>query len=329
MTLVLAVVSPWAVHICSDIRLSYLDESGSLQIRDSSPKHVNLDYSSLQGVVTYTGIGSIGDVAPSDWLASCLASERLGASPTFEEVVNRIGRESDVWWRANRRSIQSLPKGWRRHSTLVVGVEGGVLRLGLVSNFQRLGGQDRTDPLATFSVTTGAGWKSRVVVLGATAAVSRADRHLLKAVAEGHLSSFGEDQKPKVIGVTARNVTISPEHTPPDQVRFSEASARIASSLAWLNRRIADEAEGSSVGPVISPGCIVTTVFGDGSTHRSQFGPGWAFAPSAGDWADPISLFLYLIRRRDRGEIAPEDVNQILSQWPRGDASIENSGGGP
>ena len=72
----------------------------------------------------------------------------------------------------------------------------------------------------------------------------------------------------------------------------------------------------------------MTTVFGDGSTHRYQFGPGWAFAPSAGDWADPLSLSLYLIRRRDRGEIASEDVDQILSQWPRGEASIENSGGG-
>ena len=72
MTLLITIVAPWGVWQCSDHRLT--DSKGNIH-DDFAPKQVTIIAEDGTALLSYTGIGKIGNEYVSDWIAATLTGE--------------------------------------------------------------------------------------------------------------------------------------------------------------------------------------------------------------------------------------------------------------
>jgi hypothetical protein len=87
VTLLLGIVTPWGAWMTSDHRLTRLP--GGQLITDTSVKHVGIKASNGIAVVTYTGIGRVGNEDMSDWLRTTLRGENRALEDTAELIATR------------------------------------------------------------------------------------------------------------------------------------------------------------------------------------------------------------------------------------------------
>jgi hypothetical protein len=94
LTLLLGIVAPWGMWMTSDHRLTRLP--GGQLVTDTSLKHLGVRASNGIALVTYTGIGRVGNEDLSDWLRTTLRGENR----TLEETADLIAaRASDRFGR--------------------------------------------------------------------------------------------------------------------------------------------------------------------------------------------------------------------------------------
>ena len=172
MTLNLVLASKIAVHVGADFRLTNADTGGIVSER--SPKILVLREHSWEAVVTYCGVGRWKARATSDWLKLWLVHNQE-ENPSFGDTANKIEHEGSSWLAEMR--VAGAYTG--PHSFILAGLVGGVSKIALISNYDRLQGAARgvSDPLST-EITSP---RKRIIVCGATHAVSRAHRKSLLA----------------------------------------------------------------------------------------------------------------------------------------------------
>ena len=178
VTLLLGVPRREVFHLAVDSRLTHGGRPVGI-----SPKRTELSYEGLYGIASYIGVAALDQDAleTSDWIADVLATENVGGSPRFDDLLERLALE------AKRRFGAAMSE----LTIILPAVESGKPMLGMVSNRQTLDGVGAVQ--RRFMTSTRPGWGPEVIILGASSAVNRQDRKLLETLAKVRLPVRASD----------------------------------------------------------------------------------------------------------------------------------------
>lgn len=165
MTLNVTVLTHDFAACVTDRRLSARRQVLSEQAR----KLIQIDTGPFKGLVAYNGIGrSTGGETPNDWLSEAQA---LGAA-TLHQFCDRLKTVSEPRIRALAPQFHNNP----RHTFVLSGFELGTPVMGLVSNYESLGGPDNpraSDKLEVGFVTPRPEAPFGMIITGATHIIRR------------------------------------------------------------------------------------------------------------------------------------------------------------
>jgi hypothetical protein len=96
MTLNITIVAPWGIWQCSDLRLTRWPRGDIVD--DYSIKHVTARCTDGTALISYTGLGRVGQYSVSDWLRRTLRGESRTVDDTLsfirEKATSRLGRNA-------------------------------------------------------------------------------------------------------------------------------------------------------------------------------------------------------------------------------------------
>ena len=282
MTLLIALPTVHRLHVAVDARLSSFNNRGTLvKWIDSSPKHVDLRFSGLGGFVAWTGVGAIDGVDTADWVADVLRPDVVGKEPSLDVVLETLAAGASLFHRHLNKDEDAL-------TFLVGALEGGRPILAMVSNREPLHGTSQSEH-AGFTISIG-GWKRRVVVAGSGRDdVSPADMAVLRGISK-HRWSYRQG------GSCA-----------------DEWDAFVGGELRDLIARVARSQKEKKKEETVSPTSNYWRMDLNGGISGSGNAP---FAPTAGTrQGNVIGDFLFLNRKRERGEITAEEMNEELMRF--------------
>jgi hypothetical protein len=218
MTLNISLLTEHTIYQSADLRLINCDTKRIEP--DRSTKIVTLLYPSWSGFVTYTGIGRWHGKHTSTQLIDWLTGIKTA---TFAETAARICE-------AGTEYLGEIERGWerRKHSFILVGFEGGLPQLAVISNFENIDRVFSASPQALLRV---AAWT-----------FSGRARHTINGI------------KSAVSGTARASLFRILRESPEDPQRVRNLLARINS----------DAASSSLSGRSISPECTVYSLRSDG-----------------------------------------------------------------
>jgi hypothetical protein len=185
MTLNITVLTPDVIYQSADFRLTNADTC--TLVTDASRKLISLQYSGWDGLITYTGLGRWRDRDVSQWVVDWVAGIDDATPDWMANSIAVRGSEllSEVLARTGMRF---------RHTFVLAAFVGGRVRAYLISNFENGRSRPRAAADSRLQVTPlvlSTHRRSRVVVTGASPAVTRVQRRQLERIAAAHPGDGG------------------------------------------------------------------------------------------------------------------------------------------
>lgn len=178
MTLNIALVTPWAIHLSADFRLSRLEPNTHDQwvpISNHSAKIVTVQYWDWGGFVSYCGMGMWNSKHTYQYVAEWL-THPLGDQRTFEEIVQIIQSKGTAWLAEIARVKGTRPP----HTFIVAGFVGNDAKVAMVSNFETFGIPLPSPPVPALEISMKTTHYTWIYITGIPKAVSDQNRTFLK-----------------------------------------------------------------------------------------------------------------------------------------------------
>jgi len=223
MTLLLTAMNTAAIHQSSDYRLT--DLSTGKPVEDSAgAKQVSFGGMDFAAQISFTGVASVGGVGIRDLISKVVAP--VTRASELQAVVGSLAT-------AGTDAIKNVALDKRFVTILLAVTQGGKLpRVFLISNADRPDAARLQSPLGVLEVHEVVALSPRALICGLTAAVSLADRKLLRQLS-----------------------------------RSSQSSGQIRNVLAEINKRAAGSSKGG-----ISAECMVSSLLADGTRSSQNIG---------------------------------------------------------
>jgi hypothetical protein len=185
MTLNITVLTPDVIYQSADFRLA--DADTRALITDASRKLISLQYSNWDGLITYTGLGRWRNRDVSQWIVDWVTGVN-DATPDW--MATRIAERGDLLL----DEVLARTGTRFRHTFVLAAFVAGRVHAYLISNFEDGRSRPRAvaDPrLQVIPLVLSTHRRSRVVVTGASPAVTRVQRRQLERVAAAHPGDGG------------------------------------------------------------------------------------------------------------------------------------------
>jgi hypothetical protein len=180
MTLNITVLTPDVIYQSADFRLTNADTG--TWITDASRKLISLQYSDWDGLITYTGLGRWRGRDVSQWIADWVTGVN-DATPDW--MAARIAERGDLLL----NEVLARTGTRFRHTFVLAAFIAGRVHAYLISNFENGRSRPRAsaDPLLQVTPLVLSTYRrSRVVVTGASTAVTRVQRGQLERLVAAH-----------------------------------------------------------------------------------------------------------------------------------------------
>jgi hypothetical protein len=188
MTLLLGLVSKFAIHLSSDFRLTGIGNRKPIEDEVGS-KQLHFTFQSFTAHLAFTGIAQVGQVKTVDWVSKTMF--RLSQSIKAEDAIRELAETATAQFR-------NLPKQLRQLTMMIAVVMAQkAARLFVVTCNENPHGPALMEPLEEFVTYEFDTYKPDVLLYGYTGAVSSADRKFLKKL-------NGNDNRDEVRAALAR-----------------------------------------------------------------------------------------------------------------------------